>query len=226
MTFSGPIPTSGSEEIVYVGRACNVDLPLLADPAGKVALIARGTCPFGEKATNAINAGASAVVIYNSTPGLFSGTLGGQIGDGSVPVVSIFREQYGLFLQLLVAPDSMTWTDRLGSFPNPTGGLISSFSSVRPSPDLALKPDIGAPGGNIYSTFPLEEGGYATLSGTSMSSPHVAGAAALPLHQEPEQNMFAQFLQNSAEPAEWWGAPGAGYLDSVNRQGAGMLGDR
>jgi len=224
MTFSGPIPTSGSEEIVYVGRACNVDLPLLADPAGKVALIARGTCSFGEKATNAINAGASAVVIYNSTPGLFSGTLGGQIGDGSVPVVSISRAD-GLFLQSLVAPVSMTWTDRLGSFPNPTGGLISSFSSYGLSPDLALKPDIGAPGGNICSTFPLEEGGYATLSGTSMSSPHVAGAAALLLQAAPRTRAedVRSILQNSAEPAEWWGAPGAGYLDSVNRQGAGML---
>jgi subtilisin family serine protease len=41
-----------------------------------------------------------------------------------------------------------------------------------------LLPDIGAPGGSIYSTYPLELGGHATLSGTSMASPHVAGAAA------------------------------------------------
>ena len=224
MAFSGPVPTSGTEEIVYVGRACNVDLPLLADPSGKVALVVRGTCSFGEKATNAINAGASAVVIYNSSPGNFSGTLGGQIGDGSVPVVSISQAD-GQFIQAQTAPVFMTWTDRLGSFISPTGGLISSFSSYGLSPDLVLKPDIGAPGGNIYSTYPLEQGGFATLSGTSMSSPHVAGAAALLLQAAPKTKAgdVRSILQNSAEPADWWGYPGAGYLDNVNRQGAGML---
>jgi minor extracellular serine protease Vpr len=223
MSFSGPVPTSGSEEIVYVGQACNAD-PLLADPAGKVALIVRGTCSFGEKATNAINAGASAVVIHNNSAGNFSGTLGGQIGDGSVPAVSISLED-GLFIQAQTAPVSMTWTDRLVSFVNPNGGLISSFSSYGLSPDLALKPDIGAPGGNIYSTYPLEEGGYATLSGTSMSSPHVAGAAALLLQSAPRTRAedVRSILQNSAEPADWWGYPGVGYIENVNRQGAGML---
>jgi minor extracellular serine protease Vpr len=53
----------------------------------------------------------------------------------------------------------MTWTEEKGSFVNPTGGLISSFSSYVLSPDLALKPDFGAPGGSIYSTNPLEWGG-------------------------------------------------------------------
>ncbi|HEY5729231.1 MAG TPA: S8 family serine peptidase, partial [Anaerolineales bacterium] len=128
MSFSGPVPTSGTEEIVYVGRACTVDLPLLADPAGKVALAVRGACTFNEKATNAINAGATGVVIFNSSPGNFSGTLGSQIGDGSIPVVSIAQAD-GLFIAAQSAPIMMTWTDRLGSFPSPNGGLIASSSS-------------------------------------------------------------------------------------------------
>ncbi len=223
MSFSGPVPTSGSAEIVFVGRACNGDT-LSADPTGKTALAVRGTCAFGEKATNAINAGAAAVVIYNNVPGLFSGTLGAVIGDGSVPVVSIAQAD-GLFIQAQTAPVTMTWTDLQDSFPSPTGGLISSFSSYGLSPDLALKPDIGAPGGNIYSTYPLELGGYATLSGTSMSSPHVAGAAALLLEAKPKTKAkdVRTILQNSADPAPWWGNPGLGYLDNVHRQGAGML---
>ena len=57
-------------------------------PAGSIALISRGTCSFAIKATNAYNAGASAVVIYNNT----SGTLNGTLGNGftlDIPVTSV-----------------------------------------------------------------------------------------------------------------------------------------
>ena len=45
-------------------------------PAGNIALISRGACTFAAKATNAYNAGASGVVIYNNGPGVLNGTLG------------------------------------------------------------------------------------------------------------------------------------------------------
>ena len=222
MTFSAPAPTSGSAEIVYIGQACNADA-LAADPAGKTALAVRGTCSFAEKALKAINAGATAVVIYNNAPGIVSGTLGAPIGS-DVPVVGISQAD-GIFIRAQAAPVMMTWTDAQASFPSPTGGLISSFSSYGLSPDLALKPDIGAPGGNIYSSYPIELGGYATLSGTSMASPHVAGSAALLLQARPKTKAgdVRTMLQNTAVPAPWYGNPGLGYLDNVHRQGAGMV---
>ena len=119
----------------------------------------------------------------------------------------------------------MTWTDQLGSFPSSTGGLISGFSSYGLAPDLSLKPDIGAPGGSIYSTYVMEKADYATLGGTSMSSPHTAGAVALLLEARPKTSSQAvrRMLQNSADPAPWSLNPGIGFLDSVHRQGAGML---
>ena len=119
----------------------------------------------------------------------------------------------------------MTWTNGTGTFLNPTGGLISSFSSYGLAPDLTLKPDIGAPGGLIRSTWPLESGGYATISGTSMASPHVAGAAALIFEARGATSPLAmrELMQNSADPVVWWGNPGLGFLDNVHRQGAGML---
>jgi minor extracellular serine protease Vpr len=58
-----------------------------------------------------------------------------------------------------------------------------------------------------------------------MSSPHVAGGVALLLQAKPKTPAAAVrgILQNSADPKNWWGAPSAGYLDNVHRQGAGML---
>jgi minor extracellular serine protease Vpr len=232
MTFSPNPPTSGTEEVVWVGRGCidsdtttpgNQTDPYLGDPSGKVALVQRGNCGFAEKATRAISAGATAVVVQNNAPGVFGGTLGAPLQDPR-PVVGISLAD-GDFLRAQAAPVMMTWTSQTASFVSPTGGLISSFSSYGLSPDLALKPDIGAPGGNIYSSYPLELGGYATLSGTSMASPHVAGAAALLLEAKPKTpaQTVRGILQNSADPKPWWGAPTAPYLDKVHRQGAGML---
>src|SRR5207248_4379810 len=110
---------------------------------------------------------------------------------------------------------TLTWTDTEGTFANPTAGLISSFSSYGLGAELDLKPDIGAPGGLIRSTWPLEAGAYATISGTSMSSPHVAGAAALLLQAKPHTPSQAvrSILQNTAVPANWSGNPGRGFLD-------------
>jgi subtilisin family serine protease len=221
MTFSPPAPTSGTSEVVNVGLACN---PLPAGSVtGKVALAARGTCSFGIKAINAIAAGADAVLISNNAPGVFNGTLGAPLPDPR-PVVGISLAD-GNFIRAQAAPVMMTWTDQQGSFPSPTGGLISGFSSYGLSPDLALKPDIGAPGGNIYSSYPLEAGGYATLGGTSMASPHVAGGVALLLQAKPKTNsqVVRSILQNSADPKNWWGNPALGLLDNVHRQGAGMV---
>jgi minor extracellular serine protease Vpr len=220
MTYSGPVPTSDSYEIEYVGEACAA---LTVDLTGKVALAARGSCAFSVKAVNAINAGAVGVVVHNNVPGVFNGTLGAPI-DGVTPVVGISLED-GLFIREQATPTDMTWTDQMVSALSPTGGLISSFSSYGLAPDLSLKPDIGAPGGNIYSTYPLELGGYATLGGTSMSSPHVAGGVALLLEAKPGTKPLAvrDILQNSADPKFWSLAPSYGLLDHVHRQGAGML---
>ncbi len=221
MTFSPDPPTSGSYQIV----PANIDgTPITPGSlVGKVALVRRGVHSFRVKAINAIAAGAVAVVIDNNAAGLFSGTLGSALPTPR-PVVGISLAD-GNFIRAQATPIMMTWTDQKASFVSPTGGLISSFSSYGLAPDLTLKPDIGAPGGNIYSTYPLEKGGYVTMSGTSMSSPHVAGAVALLLQARPNtpSQAVCGILQNSADPKVWWGNPALGFLDNVHRQGAGML---
>jgi subtilisin family serine protease len=214
-------PTSGtSASVVFVGRGCNTD-PYLANPVGQVALIERGACTFNEKYQKAATSGAVGVVIYNNIDGIFAG--GGIVSRG-IFGIGISKVD-GLAIRNLTPPVTLTWTTVRINSPNPTGGLISSFSSYGPTPDLKFKPDIGAPGGLIRSTFPLALGGYAIISGTSMSSPHVAGGVALYLQAHPgiPVEMIRDILQNSAKPALWSGNPSLGLLEPVHRQGAGML---
>jgi minor extracellular serine protease Vpr len=221
-------PTAGdTPEVVYIGRGCVAtgDDEHLADPAGKIALIVRGACTFEEKYQGAADAGAAGVVIHNNLSGLFAG--GGVTPRDGVVGVGISLADGQHIRSLLDGGETVTlsWTAERVNAPNPTGGLISSFSSYGLAPDLTLKPDIGAPGGLIRSTLPLAQGGYGINSGTSMSSPHVAGAVALLLEARPDTEAASvrDILQNSAQPAPWWGNPGLGFLDNVHRQGAGMV---
>ena len=235
-------PVSGNLLMARTGTtatandACN---PLAAGSlTGKAALIRRGGCTFFVKASNAQAAGAAAMVLYNNAAGGLAPTVAGAPAI-TIPVVAITQAQ-GATLNGLIAggATTLTWTGNAVSFPFGTGGLISNFSSFGLAADLSLKPEIGAPGGGILSAYPLELGGTATLSGTSMSSPHVAGIAALVLQAVPSAalgrdsavvgrtpppaiNMMTR-LMNTAKPKNWSGNAALGLLDHSFRQGSGM----
>ena len=100
-------------------------------------------------------------------------------------------------------------------------GRVADFSSRGGSrhPD---KPDVAAPGVNIYSGTaraslvdagdPQAGFGYAAISGTSMATPHIAGLLALLKHRTPSltESDFKAVLRNQGGPfntATGWGVP-------------------
>jgi minor extracellular serine protease Vpr len=231
-TAAPAAPTSGSFPMSSVrpttaDDGCDASGGVPASVAGTVVLIRRGICTFHEKARNAQNAGAVGVVLFNNVAGRFAPTVAGPVAI-TIPVVAISDTEGVLIRNRLGAgPVTMTWTNQVGKFANATAGLASSFTSYGPTADLEVKPDVAAPGGLIRSSYVLEKApeGSAVLSGTSMASPHTAGAAALVLEARPNTSPGAMrtLLQNNADPARWFGNPGLGFFEPVHRQGAGMI---
>ncbi|RIK12180.1 MAG: peptidase S8, partial [Acidobacteria bacterium] len=234
-TGSPAAPTEGEATVVAVAepgtdeaRACGTD-PFTAEQKsvidGNWLLIQRGVCTFYQKAYNGQLAGAAGIIIYNNVPGLLNPTVEGD-PPVTIPTVMITAADGEALVADALTDGSTTITWEAGevSTPSPTGGLMSSFSSFGTTADLMYKPDVAAPGGQIYSTYPLDKGGYATLSGTSMAAPHVAGAAALMLEADPDLTVpeAKSKLQNSGEPLPLNVAPAAG-LEVVHLQGAGMI---
>ena len=95
---------------------------------------------------------------------------------------------------------------------------MSSFSSWGIPGSLELKPEITAPGGNIYSVNGLVAGGtaYENMSGTSMAAPQVAGMAALVAQYIREVTNCRNALRKNIEDITtmdlevvFWNAPGA-----------------
>ncbi|KAF9182448.1 hypothetical protein BGZ50_004914 [Haplosporangium sp. Z 11] len=103
------------------------------------------------------------------------------------------------------------------------GGAPSEYSSFGMDGELRSKPDIAAPGGNILSTVPVKDGGYAVMSGTSMASPYIAGAHALYMQSKkskPKGDVIRQALKNTATIGKMAGRKT--YASTV-KQGAGLV---
>ena len=152
------------------------------DVQGKIVMVSRGSITFVEKHQNAEAAGAAACVVYNNQPG----TIGMLLADSTatIPCVSITLADAQSILAGAEQTSETTYegtvtvSAKVGLKTDvPDGYTMSTFSSYGVPGTLDLKPEITAPGGNIYST--LNNGTYGVESGTSMAAPSIAGQSAL-----------------------------------------------
>ncbi|GAB3383226.1 hypothetical protein GCM10027432_12760 [Lysobacter fragariae] len=158
---------------------------------GAIAVIRRGGCTFAVKANNATAAGAVAVVIANNTAGAILPSVPGT----TVPVFSVLQSEGDTIRNFVVANPTATASIGLPvALPN-TPDVLGSFSSRGPAGRFDLvKPDITAPGVNVLAviagtTVTGSENLIGLMSGTSMASPHHAGAAALVREARPTWTM-------------------------------------
>lgn len=148
------------------------------DLSSSIVLIRRGTCTFVDKADNAAAYGAKYVVFYNNaSPGTIAPSADGADITG---VGMVTADQGAEWIAALSAGDdielAITGDSEIVTVDNNvTGGYISTYSTWSPTWEVYIKPEVSAPGGNILSTYPLADGGYAVLSGTSMATPYIAG---------------------------------------------------
>lgn len=156
------------------------------DLSGYIVLIRRGTCTFVQKAQNAAAFGAKYIMIYNNAPGAVSIDVSSVAGiEASGMVTAAQGEEWIALLEAgsdvtLDMIDPATATVQLLETNNTvTGGMLSYYTSWGPTFEMDLKPQFGAPGGSILSTWPTTLGSYAVLSGTSMACPLTAAVYAL-----------------------------------------------
>ncbi|MGC8759069.1 MAG: S8 family serine peptidase [Bryobacteraceae bacterium] len=200
---------------------------------GQIPLIERGGCFFSDKLANAAAAGAPAAIVFNSAnpPNGDPESLVTMNVDDNPTIPGLFiRRSDGMTLkEWLPVFEDLQVTLR---FPNPDAvpNQISSFSSRGPSVDLRIKPDLLATGSPVYTAAIPDErwacdicdpSGYASLSGTSFSSPLVAGAAAVLKAARPGLGVddYRSLLVNAAQPF----VLSDGKTAPVQSGGAGML---
>lgn len=157
------------------GEGCEPSL----DPnyRGKIVLIRRGTCNFTLKVRNAQNAGAVGVLMINNVGGdpVAMGHDGTE-PKPTIPAVMLSKTD-GEALRPAGGSATVDGT-RQAEFVTNNHDIMAGFSSRGPTMfTYQIKPDLTGPGVNIYSSIP--NGGYAFFQGTSMASPHVAGASAV-----------------------------------------------
>ncbi|MGI8721221.1 MAG: S8 family serine peptidase [Geodermatophilaceae bacterium] len=182
---AGPAPVVLASDAPYSDALCTTQAPegLFA---GKIVACERGTNARVEKGYNVDQGGAEGMILYNPTLADI------ETDNHWLPTVHLADGTD--FLAFMAANPNATATFTAGQKATAQGDVMASFSSRGPGGDF-LKPDVTAPGvqilaGHTPTPESILEGPpgqlFQAIAGTSMSSPHVAGSAALLVALHPD----------------------------------------
>lgn len=180
----------------------------------------RGTCHFDEKAGIVAKHGAIGMLVYDIQG---EDTFVPSTETAPIPVAAVSHKAgLSLLEDLKAQPVNLTFNLELSKVPVSTAGRVSRFSSLGPTSEMDVKPDIAGVGGYVFSTLPLSQGGYGTLSGTSMASPYIAGVSAL-YKQAHGLNTSSVVLRQQLQSYAKMTPIESGEHNNPIRQGSGLV---
>ena len=231
VAFFSDLP-AGTYEYVDAGFASEEDVAALKEKypdglAGKIALVSRGKMTYQKKVENLYDLHPAGILVYNN------------VSVGSLIIMNLTTQDLpAAFISqadgqaMLDAPEHTLSIAEGQVLPQSSIYEASEFSSWGVSPDLRLKPEIAAPGGNVFSSIP--NGAYEQTSGTSMATPQMAGISAIVLQRVQSDPLFASMsarqqadvvqnlIMGTARPLTD-AAQTTGALYSPRKQGAGLV---
>ncbi|MDO4416489.1 MAG: S8 family serine peptidase, partial [Erysipelotrichaceae bacterium] len=215
--------------------------------SGKVVIVNRGELSFYEKGNNAISYNPKAMAVANNQDGLITMNLDDYTGTFPMVFISLADAEtikansavhtaggYTYYTGTVVISSDLVSVQQKSR----EDTVMSDFSSWGVPGSLLMKPEITAPGGNIYSVFGTNKTGsntytggsdqYELMSGTSMAAPHMAGLSAV-LAQYVRENSIAvsgystravnqSLLMSTAVPMK-----NDGQYVSILQQGSGLV---
>ncbi len=231
VAFFSDLP-AGTYEYVDAGFASEEDAAALKAKypdglAGKIALVSRGKMTYQKKVENLYDLKPAGIVVYNNVS--VGSLIAMNLTTQDMPAAFISQADGQAMLD---APEHKLSIAEGQVLPQSTVYEASEFSAWGVSPDLRLKPEIAAPGGEVFSSIP--DGAYEQSSGTSMATPQMAGVSTIVLQRVQSDPLFASMsarqkadvvqnlIMGTARPLTDV-AQTTGALYSPRKQGAGLV---
>ena len=231
VAFFSDLP-AGTYEYVDAGFASEEDAAALKAKypdglAGKIALVSRGNMTYQKKVENLYDLKPAGIVVYNNVS--VGSLIAMNLTTQDMPAAFISQADGQAMLD---APEHKLTIAEGQVLPQSTIYEASEFSAWGVSPDLRLKPEIAAPGGEVFSSIP--GGAYEQSSGTSMATPQMAGVSTIVLQRVQSDPLFASMsarqkadvvqnlIMGTARPLID-AAQTTGALYSPRKQGAGLV---